>query len=228
MLGRADYRQIAAKKTSIFRKEENVCKLCTLYPKDFDFKKAPAGIATSLCQKILSESYLDIEGNPLDRAVDYFRASFDEDKDKKVDTLIHHAFPEFSLKEIASWDVLKTADYMVRSEFLNQIDEKKTESGQPGKEQKEAPEIKFKLPFQPVKDKKATTLTPEMLHVLQERYPDIDWAHDSVMMHGMKAFDVENVDDRAVAERPIDGSEDGQNAIPKALRNRFKVITAET
>ena len=43
-------------------------------------------------------------------------------------------------------------------------------------------------------------------------------------MHGLSALKGQSFDDRPIAEIPTDGSEDGQNAIPLALRDKFKVI----
>lgn len=239
LLTRREYQDIADENKSPLDKELEVCKLCVLYPEKFDFETSPAGVPTKLCESILTHSYLDEDA--FNEIKDQFYQRFDDDS--RLRLIIHEAFPEHSVEEIQTWDLIKTADYITRSEFVMDYirDNKVEQEIKPPEEESydldkqetyEIPEhkpeeqkededmvIKWKKP----KSKKQQ-LTREKLRELQERYPDIDWAHDSVAMRGIDALKNQYFDDRPIAEIPIDDSEEGQNAIPPALRDRFKVI----
>ena len=69
--------------------------------------------------------------------------------------------------------------------------------------------------------------TREKLEQLQRIAPDIDWSADLGNLDVDQLSKIQKAnefDDRAAALIPTDGSEDGQEAIPLALRDRFKVI----
>ena len=258
-LGRKDFKDLVeSKEVNDCAKEEIVCELCTLYPKNYDFENCEeAGLPTELCRIILDHSLLK-SSDQLQKAIHYFRDKLEESLDEQITCVIHEAFPEFPVEDIANWDVVKTADYMTRAEYIlhnlrgvpltpvqiapeqedcdgrfpsvgtqaapqqevHPLEDETMETPQP--QQKKAPE-------KPLMKKGAkNTLTPEKYRQLMENTPDdvapIDWLHDSVAMNGVSALMHQSFDDRPLAEIPVDGSEDGQDAIPLALRDKFKVI----
>lgn len=254
-LGRKDFKDLVESKTvNECAKEEIVCELCTLYPENYDFENCDeAGLPTELCKLILDHSLLK-SSDQLQKAIHYFRDKLNESLDEQITCVIHEAFPEHKIEDIANWDVVKTADYMTRAEYIlhNLRGVPLTPVQQVSADQPEDFDTRFhpvettqqnpledrSLDVQPHKPAmkpkpmmekgKKNTLTPEKLRELMEKTPDdvapIDWTHDSVSMNGMSALMGQSFDDRPIAEIPIDGSEDGENAIPEALRSRFKVI----
>lgn len=260
-LGRKDFRQLLDLDTiDDCDKEEVVCETCTLYPKNYDFENCEqAGLPTELCKLILERSLLK-SSDQLQKAIHFFRDKLNNDLNEQITCIIHEAFPEYTIEEISNWNVIKTADYMTRAEYIlhnlrgvpltpvqmetpdTTVDmsefrelppeqapvrreaprppQQRTAATQPAA-QAEAPE--------PVHNDgkvlhKGDKLTPQRLAELQRLYPDINWAADSVRMQGVSALKNQHFDDRPIAEIPTDGSEDGQDAIPEALRKRFKVV----
>lgn len=69
-------------------------------------------------------------------------------------------------------------------------------------------------------------MTPEKLQKLKEIAPNIDWESDlgnTGFDNLSKIMQTKNVDTRPMALRDING-ESGQEALPEALRDRFRVI----
>lgn len=66
-LTRPEYKNILnGKDGDAFTREELICQVCTLWPKDFDFKAkdAPAGVATLLAEQIMDNSGFMSKGGP--------------------------------------------------------------------------------------------------------------------------------------------------------------------
>ena len=252
-LGRKDFKDLVdSKAVNDCAKEEIVCEICTLYPENYDFENCDeAGLPTELCKIILDHSLLK-SSDQLQKAIHYFRDKLNESLDEQITCVIHEAFPEHTIEDISNWDVVKTADYMTRAEYIlhnlrgvpltpvQQVpaeEEPFDERFQPAPQQnplddrsKDAQPHKSAMKSKPKMEKgRKNSLTPEKLRELMAKTPDdvapIDWTHDSVTMNGISALQGQSFDDRPIAEIPMDGSEDGENAIPLALRNRFKVIT---
>lgn len=117
-IGRKDFKDLVESKViSNFAKEEVLCEACTLYPKNFDFENCEAGLPSKLSKLILERSLLDDVKN-LESAIHYCRDKIANDLDEQITCVIHEAFPEFTVEEIANWDIAKTAEYMAKSEFI--------------------------------------------------------------------------------------------------------------
>lgn len=251
-LGRKDFKDLLdTDVVSDFDKEEIICEQCVLYPQNYDFENCEeAGLPTELCKLILEKSLLK-SSDQLSKAIHYYRDKMATDLDEQITNVIHEAFPEFTIEEISNWDVIKTADYMARSEYIlhnlrgvpivpveqvpaqqevpqqNERQMSMQERFQPV-ERREAPQPPQKpaQQTQPVKPGREK-LTPEKLRELQMKFPGIDWAHDSVMTQGVeKAFSKNlSVDTTAVADRDLSGGgKFTQDDLPEAMRSRFKVI----
>jgi hypothetical protein len=276
-LGRKDFRELRdTEAINDYAKEEIICEQCVLYPKDFDYENCEeAGLPTQLANLILEKSLLK-SSEQLATAVHYFRDRLWDTTDEQLTCIIHEAFPEYSIEEIANWDVMRTAEYMAKAEYIlhklrgipltdSQGNEVEYIPASARQAQEAIPAPPQNAPMQTMEERfvkvdsvtpatskpnrndilkpkkamqqpvhndgkvlhKDDVLTPQKLMELQRLYPDIDWARDSVSMKGISALKNQSFDDRPIAEIPTDDSEEGMNAIPEALRSRFKVIKQE-
>ncbi|PVC75072.1 hypothetical protein C2I27_04085 [Priestia megaterium] len=116
-LGREEYKNIIMHDLSLGEFQEAICFSSIIYPDDYDYTKGIAGVA-----EVLSDGILDVSGLLLGQAkelLDEYRQEL-SNYDYQVDCLIHEAFPEYRLEEIALWPVRKTMYYLSRSEWILQ------------------------------------------------------------------------------------------------------------
>lgn len=97
-------------------KEEEFCRIATLYPEDFDFENCNAGIPTSLADAILDHSLFKLNG----RAKTILNNFRDEMKEyeNQITCIITEAFPTLTLDEVESWPLEKILYYLSRAEFV--------------------------------------------------------------------------------------------------------------
>lgn len=242
-LGRKEYRTIVSSEAiSDCDKEEVICETCTLYPENYDFSNCDeAGLPTALAKRILEQSLLT-DAMSLTNLIYHYRNEMNTDYNRQVSCVIHEAFPEFKLDGddgIENWDVMKTAEYMARAEFilhslrgvpLAQASIDTGDSNTSGDEQEETRTFSNKDGSQTRVTKKTInsrrSMTPEKLQKLKEIAPNIDWESDlgnAGFDNLSKIMQTKNVDTRPMALRDING-ESGQEALPEALRDRFRVI----
>ena len=242
-LGRKEYRTIVSSAAiSDCDKEEVICETCTLYPENYDFSNCDeAGLPTALAKRILEQSLLT-DAMSLTNLIYHYRNEMNTDYNRQVSCVIHEAFPEFKLDGddgIENWDVMKTAEYMARAECilhslrgvrLAQASIDTGDSNTSGDEQEETRTVSNKDGSQTRVTKKTInsrrSMTPEKLQKLKEIAPNIDWESDlgnAGFDNLSKIMQTKNVDTRPVALRDING-ESGQEALPEALRDRFRVI----
>lgn len=241
-LGRKEYRTIVSSEAiSDCDKEEVICETCTLYPENYDFSNCDeAGLPTALAKRILEQSLLT-DAMSLTNLIYHYRNEMNTDYNRQVSCVIHEAFPEFKLDGddgIENWDVMKTAEYMARAEFilhslrgvpLAQASIDTGDSGTSNDEQEETRTVSNKDGSQTRVTKKTInrrSMTPEKLQKLKEIAPNIDWESDlgnTGFDNLSKIMQTKNVDTRPMALRDING-ESGQEALPEALRDRFRVI----
>lgn len=242
-LGRKEYRTIVSSEAiSDCDKEEVICETCTLYPENYDFSNCDeAGLPTALAKRILEQSLLT-DAMSLTNLIYHYRNEMNTDYNRQVSCVIHEAFPEFKLDGddgIENWDVMKTAEYMARAEFilhslrgvpLAQASIDTGDSNTSGDEQEETRTVSNKDGSQIRVTKKTInsrrSMTPEKLQKLKEIAPNIDWESDlgnAGFDNLSKIMQTKNVDTRPMALRDING-ESGQEALPEALRDRFRVI----
>ena len=242
-LGRKEYRTIVSSEAiSDCDKEEVICETCTLYPENYDFSDCEeAGLPTALAKRILEQSLLT-DAMSLTNLIYHYRNEMNTDYNRQVSCVIHEAFPEFKLDGddgIENWDVMKTAEYMARAEFilhslrgvpLAQASIDTGDSNTSGDEQEETRTVSNKDGSQTRVTKKTInsrrSMTPEKLQKLKEIAPNIDWESDlgnAGFDNLSKIMQTKNVDTRPMALRDING-ESGQEALPEALRDRFRVI----
>ena len=242
-LGRKEYRTIVSSEAiSDCDKEEVIYETCTLYPENYDFSNCDeAGLPTALAKRILEQSLLT-DAMSLTNLIYHYRNEMNTDYNRQVSCVIHEAFPEFKLDGddgIENWDVMKTAEYMARAEFilhslrgvpLAQASIDTGDSNTSGDEQEETRTVSNKDGSQTRVTKKTInsrrSMTPEKLQKLKEIAPNIDWESDlgnAGFDNLSKIMQTKNVDTRPMALRDING-ESGQEALPEALRDRFRVI----
>lgn len=242
-LGRKEYRTIVSSEAiSDCDKEEVICETCTLYPENYDFSNCDeAGLPTALAKRILEQSLLT-DAMSLTNLIYHYRNEMNTDYNRQVSCVIHEAFPEFKLDGddgIENWDVMKTAEYMARAEFilhslrgvpLAQASIDTGDSNTSDDKQEETRTVSNKDGSQTRVTKKTInsrrSMTPEKLQKLKEIAPNIDWESDlgnAGFDNLSKIMQTKNVDTRPMALRDING-ESGQEALPEALRNRFRVV----
>jgi hypothetical protein len=169
-------------------REEYLCSLCTLFPKNFDFANCEeAGLPTRLAEEIYNNSYLSKENR--DKVLDYHRNEM-YDLDNQINCIISAAFPQMSLEEIENWDVVTASKYYSRAEWIlhniNGIPIKQKDSNsQYTTDQKfiQSKEITdddvIVTSKSNNKNSKRQQMTPEKLAELEAKYPDIDWRNDN-------------------------------------------------
>lgn len=116
-LGREEYKEIILMDLDLGEFQETICFSAMIYPNDYDYTRGIAGVA-----EILSDGILDASGLHLGQAkvlLDSYREEM-YNYDYQVDVMIHEAFPEYSLEQIATWPIRKTMFYLSRAEWILQ------------------------------------------------------------------------------------------------------------
>ena len=214
-VGRKDYKNLIANgELDEQEKEETLCKLCTIWPVNYDFANCEeAGLPTRLAEEIVKNSYLREDDRK--KVLTYYRNEM-LDTDNQINGIIIAAFPTLNLEEIENWDVATAAKYLSRAEWiLHNI------NGVPFKEEgnynekgpitEEITEEDFSGAITSSSKnysvahngKPKQRLTPEKLAELKAKYPMIDWEHDDVTMHGIEGITNQpEVDSTPPALRP--------------------------
>lgn len=184
-----------------FERQDMVCETCILYPEGFNAEDQDAGLPTKLCDIILRNSLMDSFVTQAN-ALQLYRSEMAKLSDQ-INCLIAEAYPKYSIEEIENWDMDQTLKFLSRAEWtlVNlrniPIDPNYFNFSQVNSSEVETEEEKEKPAEKPKKQK----LTPEKLAELKRKMPEIDWEHDSVMMEGERALEVE-VDTTPPALRP--------------------------
>lgn len=209
-IGRKDYKNLVLDKSlSEAEKEEMLCKICTLFPVEYNFSDCEeAGLPTRLAEEIVKNSYLTSDDRS--RVLAYYREEM-EDTDNQINGIIMSAFPTLDLEEVENWDVATAAKYLSRAEWmLHNI------NGVPFKEQQgyvSTEEItdetiaggmlKSSSSKKAVANNGQVKLTAQKLAELKAKYPAIDWEHDAVAMYGIEGIiNQPGVDTSAPGLRP--------------------------
>ncbi len=187
-IGRAEYRKIMSEKQiDDMQKEEIICETCVLYPENYNFEDCVAGIPTTLCQRIITNSFIDPKA-AVGLLVNYRNDMWD--LDQQATCIINEAFPQFDIEEIEEWDMEKTMKYLSRAEwklvnlrntkidpdafikvaYKDEIEKQESEKKQTVKTEELHGSEKGK-----------ERMTPEKLAQLKAQYPDIDWENDDII-----------------------------------------------
>lgn len=181
-LGRKDWIDIC-ERTDLnqFKKEELICSLCTIYPKDYDFTECLAGIPTELSRLIIEHSYLT--KNDMINMIEYYRNDMNT-VNNNITCLINEAFPNYDIEEIENWGMDRTIKYFTRAEWklvnlrglpLNQDIITLLQQSSDNRVSDDNTETKNADTAEIVNS--GANLTPERLAELKAKYPDIDWGN---------------------------------------------------
>lgn len=204
-IGRKEYSTIVEDKLMNDLQKENVmCELCTLYPKNLNFNEIDAGIPSKLAELIITNSFLDsIESRQ--KLLAYYRAQM-YDLDNQISCLINEAFPQFDIEDIEEWDVDKTTKYLSRAEWkLHNLRGLEFASATNSGYQEQATQTKRQMPQQTQQrkednvrstsqttirgqDKRTSKLTPEKLKEMEEfakKFPELNIFEDSILKEGI-------------------------------------------
>lgn len=204
-IGRKEYRTIVDDTVmNDFQKENVICELCTLYPKNINFNNLDAGIPSKLADLIIKNSFLDTV-QARQNLLGYYRAQM-YDLDNQISCLINEAFPQFDLEDIEEWDVDKTTKYLSRAEWklhnlrgLQFVESEGTYGGQTAAQSQAQQTTQgqtgntTRTSEKTIRgqDKRTSKLTPEKLKEMEEfakKFPELNVFDDSVLKEGMEGM----------------------------------------
>lgn len=211
-LGRSEYKRLLMEEDiDPYTKQDIICEVCTLWPKDFDFSSCNAGLPSVLHKEIITNSYLDsLESRQ--NVLSYYRSEMYA-LENQIACIIHEAFPDLDIEEIEAWDTEKTMKYLSRAEWiLTNL------RGIPFVDNPNVGESFYPAKEEPEQDKKEQTeekettrrgpekipLTPEKIaemKELQRKFPEINFFGDTIINEGMSGM-VDDYDAVAPALRP--------------------------
>ena len=209
-VGRRDYKNLVLDKSlSEAEKEETLCKICTLFPVEYNFSDCEeAGLPTRLAEEIVKNSYLTSDDRS--RVLAYYREEM-EDTDNQINGIIMSAFPTLDLEEVENWDVATAAKYLSRAEWMlhniNGVPIREQQSSAATEEITDEAIASGMLKSSSTKKTMANNgqvkLTAQKLAELKAKYPTIDWEHDAVAMYGIDGIKNQpEVDTSAPGLRP--------------------------
>lgn len=118
-LGRLEYRELMNSDLTNEELEDEICRICLLYPENYDLNSCLAGIPKELSDLILTNSFLKkLEDKK--QIINYRRLEMN-DFDNQITCIINEAFPNHDIEEIEQWGMDKTAKYLSRAEWKLQI-----------------------------------------------------------------------------------------------------------
>lgn len=172
---------------SALDREEVICDICTLYPENYDFSDCVAGIPSHLSNEIMKRSYLSLDD--MVNMISYYRQETNT-INSNITCIINEAFPNFDIEDIENWSMDKTIKYFTRAEWklvnlrgisldsdiLDVIEENRNTNKQDEDDSNSTP---LEAETSEIVGTKKTKLTPEKLAELKEKFPYIDWEHDS-------------------------------------------------
>lgn len=203
-LSRLEYKEIIENDDlTPVEKEDVICQVCTLYPKDYDFTNClVAGIPTKLANEIIKESYVN-DPDTYNMIINSYRQELSEDLDAQIVCIINAAFPNYDIEEIETWDIEKTAKYLTRAEYIlvnlknvnldipAYIDTIQKEESDEMKKHEAKVEDTFKNEKEVnLKGGPKQKIDLDKLREAQEKIPEIDWLGDSILQEGIDALNV--------------------------------------
>ena len=96
-------------------RQEYICRLCIIEPKNYDFSNCYAGIPNTLSRNILLESgHLEQRGMSMLNQARNELTNFEN----QIAPIVCAAFPKFTLEDVESWTFRKQIKYLSRAEFI--------------------------------------------------------------------------------------------------------------
>ena len=115
-LTRAQYYELFENEKLLdIEREDIVCFNCILYPENIDLASMPTGVVSDIAQKILDASFMTKKGRTL-----LFNSAMEKmnNVDYQISCVIHEAFPEYDIEDIDNWDMIRTMDFLMRSNWV--------------------------------------------------------------------------------------------------------------
>ena len=200
LLSRRAYKNLIANPNlTQIEKEDEVCKECILWPRDFNPDECDAGLPTHLFEQIMTNSFLTGVGD----MITLIEVSRDEAEqlDSQMSCIISEAFPNYSMEEIEEWDMVKFCKMFTKAEwklknlrsltfdtdmldFLKTIDVDDTLTEEMPQEETVKTQVEQSNKNVSNKIKVGNReMTPEEYKQYQEfqrQFPDIDWGADAM------------------------------------------------
>lgn len=120
-IGRKDFRDIMTNPSlNHYLKEEAICEVSCLYPKNFNFDNCDAGVASGLFKEIIDFSFLsNDQEEDRSKLMSYFRNEMLE-LHNQINCMISEAFPSLKFEDIENFDMLTAIRYLSRAEWILQ------------------------------------------------------------------------------------------------------------
>ena len=116
-LSRGEYNKVLRYFHDEYEREEEICKLCLIEPKEFDFNECEAGVSTLLAIQIAQESgFSSTPTGKIDLILTQYRNDM-QNFQNQVSCIIHEAFPTLDIEKIENWPLEKTLWYFSRAEY---------------------------------------------------------------------------------------------------------------
>ena len=115
-LNRKEYKTIISNPSlHQIEKEDEVCKICMLWPKNLDFDKCEAGLPSFLYEEILKNSCLTGIQDMID-LIEIGRYEVDS-LESQMTCIISEAFPNYSVDEIENWNMIQFCSIYCKAEW---------------------------------------------------------------------------------------------------------------
>lgn len=192
-LSRKEYRKIMANpELNDLDRQDLICLKALLWPEKYDFDNCLAGIPNALYEQIVKKSFLS-NTDDIVFLIDRYREEAEE-LDSQMCCIISESFPNYTMEEIESWDMIKFTKMFTKAEwkmknlrnmelntdvaeFLSNFNEEGTTEEEESNKEYEQQNVEETLPNGKKK------MTPEMLKAYNEavaKFPEIDWSKDAM------------------------------------------------
>ena len=198
LLSRKSYKNLISNPNlTQIEKEDEVCKECILWPRDFDPDEYEAGMPTYLFEQIMTNSFL----TSVDDMITLIEVSREETEqlDSQMSCIISEAFPNYSMEEIEEWDMIKFCKMFTKAEWklkslrslsfeTDMLDFLKTINSSENYQEEDTKE-EHVVSNTPKKDNGNAVkvgnreMTPDEYRQyleFQKQFPDIDWGADAM------------------------------------------------
>lgn len=199
LLNRKSYKNLISNPNlTQIEKEDEVCKECILWPRDFNPDDYDAGMPTYLFEQIMTNSFL----TSIDDMISLIEVSREETEqlDSQMSCIISEAFPNYSMEEIEEWDMIKFCKMFTKAEWklkslrslsfeTDMLDFLKTVSSDTDMDQEDNIQEDSKAVNTNMSNSKNSVkvgnreMTPDEYRQYQEfqrQFPDIDWGADAM------------------------------------------------
>ena len=114
-INRKEYKDILKADMDTLDKQDEVCKLCILYPENFDIDNCDGGIPQQLYKEIIDKSCISIEDTIILLEMNRDEMSL---LDNQMTCIIAEAFPSYKLEEIENMDMIQFTKLFSRAEWI--------------------------------------------------------------------------------------------------------------